>query len=65
MRQNADLTEPLLTAEEAGRAEQPQAKAKKWPILRTLLAAIIAHLSVAAWQLGLQWSPRVRACTHQ
>ena len=60
---NNDLTEPLLTAEEAGRAEPQQAKAKKWPILRTLLAAIIAHLCVAAWQLGLTWPPRFRACT--
>ena len=62
---NNDLTEPLLTAEEAGRAEPQQAKAKKWPIARTLLAAVIAHLSVAAWQLGLQWPPHVTACTHQ
>ena len=60
----AALREPLLGAE-AGRAAPQQAKAKKWPITRTLLAAIIAHLSIAAWQLGLQWPPRVRACTHQ
>mgnify|MGYP004239204191 CR=1 FL=1 len=60
-----DLTEPLLTAEEAGRAAPQQAKAKKWPIARTLTAAVIAHLCVAAWQLGFQWPPHVRACTHQ
>ena len=57
-----DLTEPLLAA---GRAAPQQAKAKKWPIARTLLAAAIAHLSIAAWQLGFQWPPHVRACTHQ
>jgi hypothetical protein len=62
------LREPLLGAE-AGRVEpldarvpQPSAK-KRWPILRTLTAAVIAHLSIAAWQLGLQWPPHVRACT--
>ena len=66
MRQNADLTEPLLTAEEAGRAEPlQQAKPKKrWPILRTLTACIIAHLCVAAWQLGFQFPPHFRACAH-
>jgi hypothetical protein len=63
MRHN-DLTEPLL-AEEAGRAAPQRAKAKKWPIARTLTAAVIAHLSVAAWQLGLKWPPHLRACTHQ
>jgi hypothetical protein len=62
---NNDLSEPLLAAEEAGRGAPQQPKPKKWPIARTLLAAIIAHLCVAAWQLGLQWPPRVRACTHQ
>ena len=66
----AALREPLLGAE-AGRAEpldarvpQPSAK-KRWPILRTLTAAVIAHLCVAAWQLGLKWPPHLRACTHQ
>ena len=62
MRHN-DLSEPLLAAEEAGRAAPQQAKAKKWPIARTLTAAVIAHLCVAAWQLGLRWPPHVRACT--
>ena len=65
---NNDLSEPLLGAE-AGRAEDvrvpPPSGKKRWPITRTLLAAIIAHLSVAAWQLGFQWPPRFRACTHQ
>ena len=63
----AALREPLLGAE-AGRSEdarvpQPSAK-RRWPILRTLTACIIAHLSVAAWQLGLTFPPHVRACTH-
>ena len=65
----AALREPLLGAE-AGRAEpldvrvpQPSAK-KRWPILRTLLAAVIAHLCVAAWQLGFQFPPHFRACAH-
>ena len=59
----AALREPLLGAE-AGRAAPQQAKAKKWPIARTLLAATIAHLSVAAWKLGLTYQPHFRACKH-